>query len=174
MDLRTKICIWVIVIGLANFLAYTVSYSILQGEAIHGDVSWDAASSQVVYKLNSDRAVSRGEFVYSGIHSISIWLTVMAVMLAMLTLAKDRISDSMHEAMMRGRTFCTVMAVLIAISMSGLTFIFIGQFSDLLKQADEMTANGGPVITQPSQPSEPAAGGSLHIQMAENTPAPRS
>ena len=57
-------------------------------------------------------------------------VSVIVAMLAMLTLAKDRIADSMQHGLIRGRTLCTVAAVLIAISMAGLTFLFIRQFVD--------------------------------------------
>lgn len=126
MDHRTKICILVIVLGLANFVGYTVTYSILWGEAVNGDIL--VRDGEFVYQLQSGKEVSKGEFIYSGVHSISIWPTVMAVVLAMLTLAKDRIVDSMHAAVVRGRTVCTSIAVLIAISMSGLTFLFTRHF----------------------------------------------
>ena len=35
---RTKVCIWLIVLGLANFMAYAVAYDVIDGEAVHGDV----------------------------------------------------------------------------------------------------------------------------------------
>jgi len=177
MDIRTRVCIWIILIGMANFLAYTISYSILWGEAIHGQVKVDPASRKVVYFLQSGnqlgRQVSRGEFIYSGIHSISIWPTVMAVVLATLTLAKDRISDSLAEAMVRGRTLVTILAVIIAISMSGLTFLFVQQFFEHMATADryeqlldkgELPTEPGSLVEQPtsaapavlSQPAKPA------------------
>ena len=104
MDRRTKICIWIILIGLANFLAYTILYMFIGGEAIHGSVQ-QGADGAVTYLLQSpggdDVAVSRAEFIYSGVHSISIWVTVAAVMLAMLTLAKERIASSMRSTIVR-------------------------------------------------------------------------
>jgi cytochrome c biogenesis protein CcdA len=135
LDLRSKICIWVIVLGMLNFLVYTVSYSLLWGEAVNGTVELDESTQQVVYKLQSGKQVTKGQFIYSGVHSILIWPTVMAVMLAMLTLAKDRIADSMREAVVRGRTLCTVLAVVIAISTSGMMFLFIRQFSAHMDKA---------------------------------------
>jgi hypothetical protein len=129
MDLRTKICIWIIVIGMVNFLAFTIGYTIIGGEAIRGKITVDAGGDRNYY-LDSEKKVSHGVFLYSGIHCISIWLSVAAIMLSMLTLAKDRIVDSMHAAVVRGRTFCTVVAVLIGITTGGLTFLFIRQFAN--------------------------------------------
>lgn len=147
MDLRTRICIIVILIGMANFLAYTISYAILWGEAVNGRI--ELQNGQVAYLLQSGKEVTRGQFIYSGIHSITIWPTVMAVLLALLTLAKDRITDSMQSAAMRGRTLCTILAVLIAISMSGLTFLFVSQFSAHLDRAARLAEQPA------SAPAEP-------------------
>ncbi|MFP4052652.1 MAG: hypothetical protein ACLFV7_02180 [Phycisphaerae bacterium] len=127
IDRRTKICLWVIIVGLGNFLAYTMMYALIGGEAVNGTIL-QMPDGETVYRLQSGREVSAVTFVYSGIHSISIWPTAMAVLLAMLTLAKDRIIDSMQKGVLRGRSVCTLLAVLIAISMAGLTFLFIRQF----------------------------------------------
>jgi hypothetical protein len=119
MDRRTKICLWVIVIGLANFLAYAILYFFFDGDAINGSVLREA-SGNCSYFLRSPRGqdmpVSRAVYIYSGVHSISIWVTVAAVMLAMLTLAKDRIVSSMHSAVVRGRTLITILATVITLT----------------------------------------------------------
>ncbi|MBS3821131.1 MAG: hypothetical protein KGY81_05140, partial [Phycisphaerae bacterium] len=128
MDLRTKICIWVILIGMGNFLAYTIGYTILGGEAVRGEAYLIEGTEKDYYFLDSGKEVSWDQFLYSGIHSISIWLTVAAIMMAMLTLAKDRIVDSMHEAVVRGRTLCTVLAVAIGFCTAGLMFQFVREF----------------------------------------------
>ena len=130
MDRRTKICIWVILIGLANFLAYVVLYTIFWGEAISGFVETDG--QQIRYYLQSHQEVSRAVFIYSCIHSISIWLTVGAIMLAMLTLAKERIASSMRSSIIRGRTFFTILAVIIAVIVVVITILFAVHFHDKL------------------------------------------
>lgn len=144
LDMRTKICIWIIVLGMLNFLAYTIGYTIVGGEAIRGKIFVNPENGQKTYYLDSDQKVSSGAFLYSGIHSISIWVTVGAIMLAMLTLAKDRISDSLREAMMRGRTLCSVLAVLIGICTAGLTFQFIHEFIHHFQNPQQMTAESNP------------------------------
>jgi hypothetical protein len=130
MDRRTKICIWVILLGLANFFAYTLVYVFIDGEAVNGSVVVTDGERQ--YLLQSGTRVSRGVFLYSGIHSISIWPTVAAVMLAMLTLAKDRIVSSMHSTVVRGRTFITILATLIAFTAAIITVWFVLQFASRL------------------------------------------
>jgi hypothetical protein len=123
MDRRTRICIWVIVLGLGNFLAYTVVYVFINGEAVNGWVELQDGHRH--HYLQSGTRVSRDVFVYSGIHSISIWVTVAAVMLAMLTLAKDRIISSMHRTVVRGRTFITILATIITLTTALATVYFI-------------------------------------------------
>ena len=129
MDRRTRICIWVILIGLVNFLAYTLMYVFINGEAVNGWVLVDKSSGHLHYFLQSGQRVSHTIFLYSGIHSISIWVTVAAVMLAMLTLAKDRIVSSMHRTVIRGRTFITILATIIAVTTAMATVYFILTFT---------------------------------------------
>ena len=128
MDTKTKICLWIILIGLANFLAYTILYVFIGGEAVNGWVTLGDGDTRL-YFLQSGREVSFGEFIYSGIHSISIWLTVAAIMLAMLTLAKDRIVSSMRSTILHGRTFITILATIITFAVAVITIWFILQFA---------------------------------------------
>jgi hypothetical protein len=134
VDRKTKICIWVILIGLANFVAYCGLYVYFYGEAVNGRI--EAAAGRQRYFLQSGREVSRAAFIYSGVHSISIWPTVAAIMLAMLTLAKDRITASMPAQRARARAMMTVMAVVIALVAALLTFEFTRTF---LRRFEEAT-----------------------------------
>ena len=128
---RTRICIWVIVLGFVNFLLYSIVYVFIGGEAING---WTRrlAGGEVQYFLQSGHQVSLGEYLYSGIHSVSIWLTVAAIMLAMLTLAKDRIVSSMRDTIIRGRTFITILATVITLTTAVIMIFFILQFANKL------------------------------------------
>lgn len=127
MDRKTRICLWVIVLGLGNFMAFTILYMFIGGEAINGWV--ESHNGHLKYVLQSQHSVSRDVFIYSGIHSISIWLTVAAIMLAMLTLAKERIVSSMRATIVRGRTFITILATVITLTSVVITLWFILQFS---------------------------------------------
>jgi len=128
MDRRTKICLWIILLGLLNFLAYAVLYWFIWGEAVNGQVVSQEDGS-LRYYLQSGQEVTRPIFLYSGLHSISIWPTVSAVMLAMLTLAKDRIVVTMRRSVVNGRIFITVLATIIAFTTAIATIWFILQFS---------------------------------------------
>ena len=118
MDRKTRICIWIIVLGLANFLVYTVVYVSLGGDAMNGMARLDTSTDppQARYYLEQrgrPTEVSRGVWIYSAIHSVSIWVTVGAVLLAMLTLAKERIVSSMRSSIIRGRTLITILATIV-------------------------------------------------------------
>ena len=126
MDRRTRICIWIIMLGLVNFMAYVILYWFFWGEAVNGRVL-DIAG-RLHYLLQSDVEVSRGVYIYSGIHSISIWPTVGAVMLAMLTLAKERIASSMRSTIIRGRTMITILATVITMIVVVMTIVFTLSF----------------------------------------------
>ena len=130
MDRKTRICITVIMVGLANFLVYVLMYAFIYGEAINGHVV--SIGGALHYYLQSGREVSRCVFIYSGLHSISIWPTVGAIMLAMLTLAKDRIVSSMRTTIIRGRTLITIFATIITLMVVFLTIHFALDFSRVL------------------------------------------
>jgi hypothetical protein len=155
MDLRTKICLWVIVIGMAYFLVYSVAYAVVGGESVRGKIYEDPATGDRTYYLDSGKDVGRGEFIYMGIHSIVLWVTVAAVMLSMLTLAKDRIADSMQSAAMRGRTFCTVLAVVIGIFAGGMTFLSIRDFIGHFENPDPVQSNQATQSNHQPPPSGP-------------------
>jgi hypothetical protein len=129
MDRRTRICLWIILVGLGNFLAYSVLYWLIGGEAVNGRVEqWPG---QVRYFLQTGREAPRAVFFYSGVHSISIWPTVAAILLAMLTLAKDRIVSGLRSGVVR-RMLVTLLAVVIGLAAALMTFVFIHHFSEHL------------------------------------------
>jgi hypothetical protein len=132
MDRRTKICIWIILIGLGNFLAYSLMYVFIGGEAVSGVIRHDDRGNRTYFLKGpgqDDVPVSKGVYVYSGIHSITIWVTVGAVMLAMLTLAKERIVSSMRSTVVRGRTLITVLATVITMTTTVIAIWFVLQFA---------------------------------------------
>lgn len=128
---RTRICIYIIVIGLINFLAYTVGYIFLDGDAMNGYVR-QVVTPDKVHRLHyflvakgMAYEVNRSTWVYSAVHSISIWVTVGAVLLAMLTLAKDRIVSSMRTSIVRGRTLITIVATVVTLMSLSITAWFL-------------------------------------------------
>lgn len=134
LDRRTRICIWIILIGLANFLAYGILYTWFYGEAVNGVIR--VIDGHERYFLQSGQEVSRWVFLYSGVHSISIWPTVAAIMLAMLTLAKDRILGVEQWSVARGRAMVTILAVVIGIICGIMTYVFTKAFVDRLEHPE--------------------------------------
>ena len=150
MDLKTKICVWVILIGLVNFLAFAVAWFAIGGDAIGGRVVL-APDGGMAYLLKApsgpEIAVSRGVFIYSGVHCISIWITVAAVMLAMLTLAKDHIVSSMRSTIMHGRILITILAVVITLAVCVMSFLFVRELVNHLQYPQ--AANSPPPAVAP-------------------------
>ena len=165
MDFKTRICLWIILLGLINFVSYAVGYSVVGGEAVRGTVKKDPDTNKIYYFLDTARlfdkeeAVHRDTFFYIGIHSITIWPTVAAVILSMLSLARDRIADSMRSSIMRGKSFCTILSILVTISMSGLTYRFIGEFTKSLwhPKIERVPAKTQPLTKPAPDDSQPVS-----------------
>ncbi|NLF30464.1 MAG: hypothetical protein GX591_06210 [Planctomycetes bacterium] len=129
MDRRTRVCVVIIVAGLANFVAYTAGWALIGGDAMNGYVRLEGPGGTVrryflVRHGVEVREVSAAAWVYSAVHAISVPLTVGAVLLAMLTLAKDRLIAAMHSTLVRGRAFMTALAVVIAALMVTISAYF--------------------------------------------------
>jgi len=144
MDRQTRICLWVIVLGLANFVGYTIGYVAIGGDAMNGYVRREAdPEAPWHYFISRDgepMTISRGEWIYSAVHSISVWLTVGAVLLAMLTLAKERIVSALRSTILHGRTVLTVLATLIAFISVVMTVWFVVHTIRQLTDAKLLTA----------------------------------
>jgi len=120
MDKRTRICVWIIILGLANFVAYTIGWAAIGGDAMNGYVRRQSDEAQTrhyfLVRHGADTfEVSRTAWVYSAVHSISVPLTVGAIVLSMLALAKERLIASMHATIVHGRVFMTLLAIAIAV-----------------------------------------------------------
>ena len=153
MDRRTKICIWIILIGLGNFLAFSILYVFIGGEAISGAIHRDAMGQATYYiktPQQQDLPVSRAVYIYSGIHCISFWVTVGAVQLATLTLAKDRIVSSMRSTIVRGRTFITILATIITLTTAVIALWFVLQFAS--RFSHEATSGPAPTTQVTGRP----------------------
>ena len=141
MDRKTRICIAIIVLGLANFLVYAVVYVSVGGDAMNGYVRLDKRADpprprHFLVEKGRPTEVSRGVWIYSAVHSVSIWITVGAVLLAMLTLAKERIVSSMRASIIRGRTVITMLATIVTmISLLVTVWFLIHLISQLSRPA---------------------------------------
>ena len=142
---RNRICIWLIFAGLINFVAYTLVYAELGGDAKNGGaervVRADGSVSKLYYieghfirgPVGQRRDVPRGVWIYSYLHSISIWPTQGVLMICMLILAQPHIIATMREGIwIRGPTFVAVAITLVAVFYVAMTVWFvIGFVSDV-------------------------------------------
>ncbi len=139
---RNRICIWVIFGGLLNFLAYTIVYAELGGDAKNG------GNGKFLNKVGEveegfhirghfiggagggkAKGVPRWVWVYSYLHSISLWPTQGAMVICMLILARPHIIATLGESnWIRGPTFIAVVMTLVAVLCSVLTIWFTTQF----------------------------------------------
>ena len=142
---RNRICIWIIFGGLVNFLAYTIVYADLGGDAKNGGierVEHEDGRVEVVFYIRGHfiRGISgqktdvrRWVWIYSYVHSISLWPTQGLMMICMLILAQPHIIATMRESTwIRGPAFIAVAITLVAVFYCAMTVWFlIGFTSDL-------------------------------------------
>ena len=72
--------------------------------------------------------VTRRQWIYSYIHSISLWPTHAAVLLSMLTLARPHIIGTMRDSRVGGPIFITVVATLIVVMSAAAMAWFLLEF----------------------------------------------
>ncbi len=133
---RNWILLWIIILGLTNFVSYTVMYWYLQGDAKNGafvDGSYYVRGHFIHGAAGEKSQVGRGLWLYSYIHSISIWPTVGAVLIAMFILARPHIIATMGtDAVISGRTFIAVCITVIVLITGASTVYFILSFINAL------------------------------------------
>ena len=138
---RNGICIWLIGIGLANFLAYTVVYGIVGGDARNGGHERavnEQGQTESVYFIRGHfihgptgqrEDVPRWVWIYSYMHSTSLWLSMAIIMIPLLVLAQPHIIATMSEGFwVRGAIFVAVAVTLIAVFCGAMTVWFIFDF----------------------------------------------
>ncbi len=138
---RNRICIWIIVCGLGNFLVYTIIYAGLGGDAINGgheEMTNDQGQVEQSYFIrghflhgHEGRAerVARWVWIYSYLHSISIWPTNGAMVICLLLLAQPHIIATMRESnVIRGPAFITAFVTIVALLCSAMTIWFTIHF----------------------------------------------
>ncbi len=134
---RNKVLIAIIGIGLLNFLSYTIIYAIVGGDAKNG---WIEEGSCFVRghfwhpgQPGQATQVPAWVWVYSYLHSISIWPTIGGVLCCMLLLARPHIIATMQEDhLIRGQQFVTASMTLIMIVTAASMMFFLVGFSQAL------------------------------------------
>lgn len=137
---RNQICIVIIAVGLFNFLAYTLGYAILGGDAHNGYRRLVATADGVArpaYFVRGDHVrslagreteVSRGLWIYSYLHSITVPLTSGALIISMLVLARPHIIATMRSGWVSGQTFVTAFGTIVILASVSATALLVGHF----------------------------------------------
>ncbi len=137
---RNKICISIIAIGALNFLVYTVMYAALGGDAHNGEallVERPDGTTQVAYYLRGhfihtldgqEAEVSRRVWIYSYLHSMSVFVTSAAMIISMLVLARPHILATMRDGWISGQTFVTAFGTIVILITSAALFVFAWDF----------------------------------------------
>ena len=129
---RNRLCVWLIMLGLGNFLIYATVYAIIGGDATNGYIRPDGTCfvrGHYVHRLvGYEQDVSRWVWIYSFIHSISIWPSIATVLLAMLMLARPHIMATYQNGIMKGTTLVTVMATMIVFVTTVIMIWFVVAF----------------------------------------------
>ena len=132
---RIRLCVWIITLGLSNFLIYAVAYAIIGGDAPNGYIK--QPNGEAVYYVRGhfvhraigyEQDVPKWVWYYSYIHSILIWPSIAAVLVSMLVLARPHIMATYSEGVFRGSTLVTVLMTLIIVVTTFVMILFIKDF----------------------------------------------
>jgi hypothetical protein len=139
---RNRLLIWIIFLGLANFVSYTVMYWYIGGDAKNGWIDRDgvcwvrghhlhhyAGEGEAGNEFGKARRVAPAVWIYSYVHSISIWPTIAAVLVSMFILARPHIIATMkQDAVIRGTAFVTVGITVVVLVTGASTLYFVLDF----------------------------------------------
>ncbi|MGD8452069.1 MAG: hypothetical protein PVJ57_09650 [Phycisphaerae bacterium] len=137
---RNQICILIIAVGLVNFLAYTLGYAIIGGDAHNGyrrQVTATDGTTRQAYFVRGDHVrslagretqVSRSLWIYSYLHSITVPLTSGALIISMLVLARPHIIATMRHGWISGQTFVTAFGTIVILATVSATVLLVGHF----------------------------------------------
>ena len=141
---RNQVYIAAIVLGLANFLVYTLTYAALGGDAHNGSrrvVTAADGGTEVVYYVRGhfihslsghERVVGRGAWIYSYLHSISVPLTSGALIISMLLLARPHIFATMRGGWISGQTFVVALGTIVLLVTISIALLLIWSFVEEL------------------------------------------
>jgi hypothetical protein len=128
---RNRICVSLIILGLGNFLIYAVVYAVIGGDAPNGFIengTYHIRGHFVHATSGYQQEVPRWVWIYSYVHSITIWPSIAAVLLAMLILARPHIVATYQRGIINGTTLVTIMATVIVLVTSIIMLAFIVDF----------------------------------------------
>jgi len=133
---RNRVCLGLIVLGLLNIAVYTMVYALIGGDAWNGGIheGQHYVSGHFIRSVEGrPTPVSKGVWVYSYVHSITIWPSLAIIVLSMLILARPHIMATCRGDRISGGLVVTVIAavvvILTAVGTIALTTSFIAVLS---------------------------------------------
>lgn len=143
---RNQICIRIIGLGLLNFLAYTLAYAAIGGDAYNGYIARVAdgeGGERIAYFVRGhfirdlqgrEGEVSRGLWLYSFLHSITVPITSAALIISMLVLARPHILATMRDGWIGGATFVAAFGTIVIVGTLFIVGLFIWEFVNELQK----------------------------------------
>lgn len=137
---RNRLCLRIIYVGLLNFLLYTVVYAALGGDAHNGErrrVTDRDGQPRYAYFVRGhfirdiegqEREVNASLWIYSYLHSISVFVTSAAMIISMLVLARPHIIATMRDGWINGRTFLVAFGTIVVLVTATAVFVFTWDF----------------------------------------------
>lgn len=137
---RNQICLLIIAIGAVNFIAYTVSYAVIGGDAHNGNrrlITGPDGTQIDEYTIRghfirdpvgTERPVSRSVWIYSYLHSITVPLTSGAMVISMLILARPHIVATMSTGPVRGIWYIRAFGLIVILLTAGMALFFAWDF----------------------------------------------
>lgn len=144
---RNRLCMRIIYVGLLNFILYTIVYAALGGDAHNGErrkIATPDGGSRYAYFVRGhfirdiegqEREVNAALWIYSYLHSISVFVTSAAMIISMLVLARPHIIATMRDGWISGRTFLVIFGTVVVLVTATAVFLFSWDFVEQLSRS---------------------------------------
>lgn len=133
---RNQLCIFLVLLGLANIIAFCVAYSYIGGDAWNGGRGDDGAYFVKGHFVRNPEgqatSVTRATWVYSYLHSITFWPSLAAIVLSMLVLARPHIIATCRDGPVSGGTLIAVIGTTVSLVTAAGTAMLVMDFVRLL------------------------------------------
>lgn len=137
---RNRMCLRVIFVGLLNLLVYTLVYAAVGGDAHNGErrtLTQPDGSTRSAFFVRGhfirnpdgmEREVARSVWIYSYVHSISVWMTTAGMVISMLVLARPHILATMRDGWISGQTFVVAFGTIVILATLAAVILFTWDF----------------------------------------------
>jgi hypothetical protein len=138
---RNILCLWIIILGVANFVSYSIVYGYIGGDAKNGEIRdgrYFVRGHFIHYRAfpeGDETEVSRRMWIYSYLHSITILPTAAAIVISTLIMTRSHIISTMREGFVSGQALITLFAAVMILIAGVVTIWFIFDFISSLTTA---------------------------------------